>query len=134
MLRAKLFTLAGAPWEGDTLSLKHAMIEAYEKWPMPLEKSAYPNVINCPVQFTQEEILKCMTDFAQEQEKLQEFTEMKACANVDSVGWVPDDEHLEKSRDIARTIKAGLLEHSTTELEREAIGNHFPFDDHDEDL
>ncbi|EZF31080.1 hypothetical protein H109_06511 [Trichophyton interdigitale MR816] len=110
------------------------MIEACEKWPMPLEKSSYPNVISCPVQFTQEEILKCMTDFAQEQEKLQEFTEMKACANVDSVGWVPDDEHLEKSRDVARTIKAGLLEHSTTELEREAIGNHFPFDDHDEDL
>ncbi|OAL73138.1 hypothetical protein A7D00_2911 [Trichophyton violaceum] len=134
MLRAKLFTLAGAPWEGDTLSLKHAIIEAYQKWPIPLEKSSYPNVVNCPVQFTREEILKCVTDFAQEQEKLQEFTEMKACANVDSVGWVPDDEHLEKSRDIARIIKAGLLEHSTTELEREAIRNHFPFDDHDEDL
>ncbi|EFE29557.1 uncharacterized protein ARB_03549 [Trichophyton benhamiae CBS 112371] len=62
MLRAKLFTLAGAPWEGDTLSLKHAMIEAYEKWPMPLEKSSYPNVVNCPVQFTREEILKQMRD------------------------------------------------------------------------
>ncbi|EFR05253.1 hypothetical protein MGYG_08264 [Nannizzia gypsea CBS 118893] len=134
MLRAKLFTLAGAPWEGDTLTLKHSMIEACQKWPMPLEKASYPNTVDCPVHFTEEEMVQCVTDFAQEQEKLQELTKMRACANVDSVGWVPDDEHLEKSMDIVQTIKAGLLEHSTTELEREAVANHFPFDDHDERL
>ncbi|KAK2857310.1 hypothetical protein FQN49_004829 [Arthroderma sp. PD_2] len=134
ILRAKLFTIVGAPWEGDTLSLKHAMIEACQKWPMALDGGSSMKPADCPVQFPEEEIIKCMADVGEEQEKLQEFAEMKAYANVDSVGWVPDDEHLEKSRDIAQTIKAGLLEHSATEIEREAVQNHFPFDDHDENV
>ncbi|KAF3480800.1 uncharacterized protein GIQ15_06147 [Arthroderma uncinatum] len=132
MLRAKLFTLAGALWERDTLSLKHAMIEACQKWPMKLDDVSSTKPGDCPVQFPGDEIIQCMTDFSQEREKLQEFAEMRAFANVDSVGWFPDDEHFERSREIAQVIKSGLLEHSTTEMEREAVRNHFPFDDHED--
>lgn len=38
MLRAKLFDRAGAPWEGDSLSLKHAIVQAQRNWPMPLTR------------------------------------------------------------------------------------------------
>ncbi|KAM5441941.1 hypothetical protein MferCBS31731_003204 [Microsporum ferrugineum] len=134
MLRAKLFTLAGAPWEGDSLSMKHAMIEACQKWPMELGDAPSTKPASCPVQFGKEEIIQCMAEYEQVQERLQDLAEMRACAGVDSVGWVPDDEHLEKSKGIAHMIKSGLLEHSTTDLEKEAVRNHFPFDDHSEDV
>ena len=57
---------------------------------------------------------------------------MKDIINIDALGWVLDDEQLEKSRAIMQTIKDGLMEHSKTELERTAVQSHFPFDDHDE--
>lgn len=57
---------------------------------------------------------------------------MKDLIGIDSVGWVPDDEHLAAAKAMVNTIKAGLLEHSGTEVERVAVGDHFPFDDHEE--
>jgi hypothetical protein len=56
---------------------------------------------------------------------------MRGLIGIDAVGWVPDDEHLEKSRAIAQTINTGLMEHSKSDLERTAVLDHFPFDDHD---
>ncbi|WEW59279.1 hypothetical protein PRK78_004748 [Emydomyces testavorans] len=134
MLRAKLFDRAGAPWEGESLSLKHTMLQAYQNWPMDLENVAPTHTIDCPVTFSEEEIRQCIGEHIEEQEKLQELKEMRSCVGVDSLGWVPDDEQLEKSREVVQAIKAGLLEHSTTEIERVALQNHFPFDDYDEDI
>lgn len=59
---------------------------------------------------------------------------MRELIGADALGWVPDDEHLENAKAVAQSIKSGLLEHSTTESERIAVRDHFPFDDHDEDL
>jgi len=61
---------------------------------------------------------------------LQELIEMRSHIGIDALGWVPDDEQLEKSRAVAQAIKAGLLEHSNTEIERVALQTHFPFDGH----
>lgn len=133
MLRAKLFSYAGAPWEGDSLSLKYAMLQIYRNWPMSLDNVVPTQPALCPVQFTEEEIRQCIENHQQEQEKLQELDEMRSFVDTDSQGWVPDDEHLEKSRMIIKTIKEGLLSHSQTEVEREALRAHFPFDDHNED-
>jgi hypothetical protein len=133
MLRAKLFIRAGAPWEGDSLSLKYAITQVYKNWPMRLDDSPAVGSLDCPVKYTEDEIQQCAKEYDQEQEKMQELVEMKDIINIDSLGWVPDDEQLEKSRAIVQTIKDGLLEHSETELERIAVESHFPFDDHDED-
>lgn len=132
MLRAKLFNRAGAPWEGDSLSLKYTIIQVCKNWPMHFDDLASVKSVNCPVKYSEDEIQQCTRDYDQEQEKMQELAEMKDIINTDSIGWVPDDEQLEKSRAIIRAIKEGLLKHSKTELERIAVESHFPFDDHDE--
>lgn len=133
MLRAKLFNRAGAPWEGDSLSLKYTMLQVCQKWPLSLEPEAAAASADCPVRFSEEEARHCIHQYDQEQEKLQELAEMRELIGIDALGWVPDDEQLERSRAVAQAIKTGLLEHSETELERTSVQDHFPFDDHDED-
>ncbi len=61
------------------------------------------------------------------------WNEMREYLNVDALGWVPDVEHLKKSKQLAQDMKASFLEQSTSDIERIAVTQHFPFDDHDED-
>jgi len=142
MLRAKLYNRAGAPWEGDSLSLKYTIIHVMSKWPMLLEDEDSQATTDtsriqpaaCPVKYSEDEIRQCVEEHNQESEKLQELEEMREMLDTDSLGWVPDDKHLERSKAIAQSIKTGMLEHSDTEIERIAMRDHFPFDDHDEDV
>lgn len=62
---------------------------------------------------------------------MQELTEMMQLRGIDALSQVPDDEQLQQSRNVVQAIKAGLLEHSTTEIEKVAFQPHFPFDDQD---
>ncbi|KAJ5481516.1 hypothetical protein N7475_000328 [Penicillium sp. IBT 31633x] len=50
----------------------------------------------------------------------------KRCRNV------LDDDELKRCRAIIQSIKDGLMEHSSTEMEKIAVLSHFPFDDHEE--
>ena len=134
MLRAKLFSRATAPWEGDSTSLRYALQQACRNWPMGISfgNTTAAATPPCPLTYSEEEMQQCENEHDHEQDKLQELTEMKDLIGIDSVGWVPDDEHLQAARAMVETIKAGLLEHSSTEIERVAVRDHFPFDDHDE--
>ncbi|KAJ6136808.1 hypothetical protein N7497_012361 [Penicillium chrysogenum] len=131
MLRAKLFHHAQAPWEGDSVSLKYAMLQVLKNWPMSLD-GAQTRPVECPVQFSEEEMQKCSEDHRQEQEKLQELGEMRDVIGTDALGWVSDKVELERCRAIIQSIKDGLMEHSSTEMEKTAVLSHFPFDDHEE--
>ncbi|KAH8430606.1 uncharacterized protein LDX57_008269 [Aspergillus melleus] len=86
----------------------------------------------CPIKFTEGEIRKCENDHDQEEEKIQELSEMRGLIGSNSLGWVPH-EQFKKSQEIVNAIKAGLMEQSSTEAERFALQDHFPFDDHEED-
>ena len=132
MLRAKLFQQAQAPWEGDSVSLKYAMLQVLMKWPMPLDEGAHARSVECPVHFSEAEIQECLEHHRQEQEKLQELGEMRDFIGTDALGWVSDDDELERCRAVIRSIKSGLMEHSSTEMEKTAVLSHFPFDDHEE--
>ncbi|KAE8353498.1 hypothetical protein BDV28DRAFT_132987 [Aspergillus coremiiformis] len=133
MLRAKLFHHAGAPWEGDSISLKYALLQAYRNWPMHFdEEGTHAESAEFPVHYSEEEIQQCLDDYNQEQEKMQELAEMKDLIGTDALGWVPNEDELEKSMAVIQAIKAGLMANSSTEIEKTAILAHFPFDDHEE--
>lgn len=83
----------------------------------------------CPIQFSGEGIQKCSEDHLQEQEKLQELGE-----STDALGWVSDEYELERCKVIIQSIKDGLMEHSSTEMEKISVLSHFPFDDHEENV
>lgn len=132
MLRAKFFNCAQAPWEGDSVSLKYAMMQVLNNWPISLDGETQSQSTGFPVQLSSDEIQKCLKDYQQEQEKLRELGEMKDLIGTDALGWVPNDSELERCRDIIQRVKDGLPEHSSTEMEKDAVLSHFPFDDHDE--
>lgn len=75
MLRAKLFHHVQAPWEGDSVSLKYAILQVLKNWPMSLDEGegAPTRSVECPIHFSEKEIQKCSEDHRQEQEKLQEL-------------------------------------------------------------
>jgi hypothetical protein len=132
MLRAKLFHQAQAPWEGDSVSLKYAMLQVLKNWPLSLDEGAQSRSVECPIHFSEEEIQKCSEDHRQEQEKLQELGEMRDLIGTDALGWVSDEDELERCSVVIQSIKDGLMEHSSTEMEKTAVLSHFPFDDHEE--
>ncbi|KAL1851184.1 hypothetical protein Plec18170_006508 [Paecilomyces lecythidis] len=134
MLRAKLFDRAGAPWEGDSASLQYVLLQVYQNWPVHLDGVPSAKSIKCPIDFSDEEIREITNRYDQKQEKMTELEEMREVVGIDALGWLPDDEQLEKSKTIAQKIKEDFLEHSTTEEERIAVEEHFPFDDHEEDV
>ncbi|KAI9040990.1 aminoglycoside phosphotransferase family protein [Aspergillus affinis] len=136
MLRAKLFQHAQAPWEGDSISLKYAMLQALQRWPLSLDEGAETvgSSAECPVHFSEAEKQKCVEGFCREQEKLKELGEMRDLVGTDALGWVSGEDELERCRAVIQSIKDGLMEHSSTEMERTAILSHFPFDDHEEDV
>lgn len=134
MLRAKLFHHVQAPWEGDSVSLKYAMLQVLKDWPMSLDGGAQTRSVECPIQFSGEEMQKCSEDHRQEQEKLQELGEMRDLIGTDALGWVSDEDELERCRAIIQSIKDSLMEHSSTEMEKIAVLSHSPFDDHEENV
>ncbi|CAI7621411.1 unnamed protein product [Penicillium glandicola] len=134
MLRAKLFQHAQAPWEGDSVSLKYTMLQVLRNWPVSLDEKTQTQTrsIECPILFSEEEMQKCSEDHRQEQEKLEELSEMRDVIGTDALGWVSDDDEFERCRAVIQSIKDGLLEYSSTEMEKTAVLSHFPFDDHEE--
>ncbi len=133
----RLYDRAGAPWEGDSVSLKAAMIEALGQWPLSLDGDVDQNANDsdpkAPIEYSESEIVECLALDAKINDKLREIEEMRDTLGIDALGWVPNDERYEASKALAQTIKAGMLEFSETDLEKAAVNDHFPFDDHDED-
>lgn len=101
---------------------------------MSLNEGAQTRPVECPIHFSEEEMRKCSEDYRQEQEKLQELGEMRDLIGTDALGWVSDDDELERCKAITQSIKDGLMEHSNTEAEKTAVLFHFPFDDHEENV
>lgn len=99
---------------------------------MSLDEGAQTRSVECLIHFSEEEMQKCSEDHRQEQEKLQELSEMRDLIGTDALGWVSDEDELERARAVIQSIKDGLMEHSSTEMERTAVLLHFPFDDHEE--
>lgn len=70
MLRAKLYDRTTAPWDGDSVLLKFALIQAIKKWPLLVrdskssERSTHEDQRQqpaCPIEYSEEEIRRCTT-------------------------------------------------------------------------
>ncbi|KGO41914.1 hypothetical protein PEX1_006490 [Penicillium expansum] len=58
--------------------------------------------------------------------------EMRDLIGTDALGWVSGGDELERCRAVIQSIKDGLMEHSSSEMEKTAVLSHFPFDNHEE--
>ncbi|KAG6327373.1 hypothetical protein ID866_11716 [Astraeus odoratus] len=126
-LRRRLFQYAGDPWEGETLPLKVALIEATESWET-LTGGGTP----CPVVFDAEDVRETM--------KLDAFQKrsdrnLEMCRNIIGFGpegWVPT-EYYEEAMTRSKWVKEKALAAAKSAEERAEIAAHWPFDDMDEE-
>ena len=137
VLRHRLFTHASNPWEGETLALKVALIQATQKesWDA-LTAGGQGPLPPCPVAFDAEDVRATM-ELDAAQRKSDKTLEM--CQRVIGFpgedGWVPAalyEEVVQRSRKL-REVALAAAEAEGTEQERAEIAAHWPFDDMDED-
>jgi len=125
-LRRRLFCHASDPWEGETLALKVALIEAVENWET-LTGGGAP----CPVAFDAEDVRETM-ELDEEQREADEI--MEGCRNVVGFGpegWVPTERY-EEAMACSKQMKEEALA-AATSVERAEIAAHWPLDDMDEE-
>lgn len=126
-LRRRLFDYTGEPWEGETIALKLALIEATENWNRITGGGA-----PCPVAYDAEDV--------QETKKLDKVLSeadktMDACNNMIGLGgegWVPT-EHYEAAASLCKQLKENAFAAAESAEERAEIEGHWPFDDMDEE-
>ena len=127
VLRRRLFCHAGDPWEGETLALKVALIEATKNWETLTGESA-----PCPVVFDAEDVRETMKlDTAQREAD----ESLEVCRNMVSFGpegWVPT-EYYEEAMTRIKQLKGDALVAATSAEERAEIAAHWPLDDVDEE-
>ena len=124
-IRRRLFGHASDPWEGETLELKIALIEATETWEM-LRRGGSP----CPVVFDAKDVLKTK-ELDAKQRGADETLE--GCQNMLGVGldgWMPSERYEEVMAG-SKLFKERVLAEVTSE-ELAQITAHWPFDDMDE--
>ena len=118
VLRRCIFQHAGGPWEGETIALKVALIEATKDWETLTEGGA-----PCPVVFEAEDMHEIMKlDVA-----LREVDSILEIAlnivGFRSEGWVPKD-HYEMAMTRSRVLKENALARTESAEERAEVEAH----------
>ncbi|KAG6915972.1 hypothetical protein DXG01_009061 [Tephrocybe rancida] len=124
--RRRLFCHARDLWEGETLALKVALIEATENWE-PLTGGGSP----CPVVFDTEDVRETM-ELDEEQRGANETIEV--CWNMISIRseGQTSTEHYEEAITRSKQLTEGALAEACSENDRAEIAAHWPLDDMDE--
>ena len=122
-----LFNLSSYPWEGETLELKVALIEATERW-----ETLTGGGVPCPVVFDAEDARKTveLNEVQGKADKVFQF-----CQNILGLGpegWVPTQDY-KKAMALCKEMKEEALTEATSEEGWAGIMAHWPWDDMDEE-
>ncbi|TDL19833.1 protein kinase subdomain-containing protein PKL CAK Fmp29 [Rickenella mellea] len=127
VLRRRLFDHARDPWEGETLALKVALIDATENWEALTGRGS-----SCPVVFDAEDVHETRK-LDEEQNQMDKV--LGACQNIVGFGedgWVPAERY-EQALAHSEKLKEDILVMAESEEERAEIAAHWPLDDMDEE-
>jgi hypothetical protein len=127
VLRRRLFYHASDMWEGETLALKVALIEATENW-QTLTGGGLP----CPVVFGDQEVCETMK-LNEVQRGAEETLEvLRTVVGFGPEGWV-SIAHYKEAMELSKQLKEATLQEAKSEKERTEIAVHWPLDDMDEE-
>ncbi|KAG1752656.1 protein kinase subdomain-containing protein PKL CAK Fmp29 [Suillus paluster] len=126
VLRRRLFCHASDPWEGETLALKVALIQATENW-----KTLTGGGPPCPVVFDPDDVRETMKLDAEQKEADESLEACRDVIGFGPEGWVPA-EHYEEAMALSKKLKEDGLAAAESE-ERAQIAAHWPLDDMDEE-
>ena len=125
-LRGRLLEQAGAPWEGETVELKNALIEATERW-----EELTGGGVPCPVVFDAQDLRETTALNEELSTADRGFEILQSTCNVAEEGWVLAEDY-ENAVEFLKEIKEEGLVEAESEEERGEIMAHWPWDDMDE--
>ncbi|TBU26130.1 kinase-like domain-containing protein [Dichomitus squalens] len=125
-LRGRLFQQARAPWEGETVDLKSALIQVTEKW-NELTGGGVP----CPIEFDAKDLRETAVLNKQLSEAERGFNILQGMCGVGEEGWVLAEDY-ENAVAFLKETKEEALAGAESVEEREEIMSHWPWDDMDE--
>ncbi|KAI0030598.1 kinase-like domain-containing protein [Vararia minispora EC-137] len=126
-LRNRLFQHAGEPWEGETINLKLALIEAMEKWKEFTGRDAM-----CPIEFDAEDQRQTMALDEMLGTAGMGFETLQDMAGLAEEGWVSTKGY-ESAVAFLKSRKDEGLAMAESAEEREEIMTQWPWDDMDEE-
>jgi hypothetical protein len=132
LLKRRLYTDAGNPWEGINTRLQMDLVLVMQNW----AKLATPNPDGsepqAPYDVDDEEIER-ITKLSESLDEDNDGMEMvKQVVGIDTDGWTPD-ERFEESRTRAGLLKEGLLADMEDLWLRQRTEEHWPFENHEEE-
>ena len=127
MLRRRLFCHASDMWDGETLMLKVALIDATENWET-LTEGGSP----CPIVFDAEDVRKTRELNAEQIEADEILEKVRKIVGFGPEGWVPTRCY-EEAMASSKQLKEAALAGAESQEERAQIAAHWPLDDMDEE-
>ena len=127
MFRRRLFCHASDPWEGETLALKVALVQATKNW-----KTLTGGGPPCPIAFDPDDVRETMKLDAEQREADESLEACRDVIGFRPEGWVPA-EHYEEAMTRSKKLKKDELAAAESEEERAQVAEHWPLDDMDEE-
>ena len=122
MLHHCLFCQSSEQWEGESLGLKAALIQATRDW-----KTLTGGGTPCPVVFNPNDVCKTL-DLDAKQREMDELQEVCSCLISSRPDGLVPIEHYEEAIARSRELKKDGLKSVVTEEEMANIKAHWPFD------
>ena len=132
-LSRRLFVHVSAPWEGDIVPLKTDLIHVTENWPAIVRDSPMGS-LSCPIQFGEAESQECLR--LHSEYEMTDSTMILICergVGMGEDGWVPEENYDHAVEQLQR-LKEESLASAQSDSERELLLEHWPFEDHDEEM
>jgi hypothetical protein len=127
VFRRRLFCHASDIWEGETLALKVALIDATQNWET-LTGGGAP----CPVVFDPDDVHETRKLDKKQGEADETLEACRAVIGYGPEGWVPV-EYYEEAMARSKQLKEDGWAADVSEAERAEVEAHWPFDDRDEE-
>lgn len=129
-LKQRLCFNASSPWQGNSIPLKAALIQATQNWDT-LTAESTDTASHCPISFTEEEAARYLRINAEQDYVDEKVSLLRDAIGIGEDGWVSNENY---DRAVAENhrLKEELLKDMSDE-ERQLSLKHWPFDDHIED-
>ncbi|KAI9708772.1 MAG: Phosphotransferase enzyme [Bogoriella megaspora] len=129
-LKQRLYFNASAPWTGNNIPLKAALIGAQLNWDVLISEST-ETMVPCPILFSEAEIAECLRIGAAQDGINQKLGAFRNRLGISTDGWVPLDAYEHALTENQRLKDEALV--GITEEQRRDVLQNWPFDDHAED-
>jgi hypothetical protein len=127
-LKQRLCFNASAPWQGNPIPLKAALINAMLTWDKLTAESA--DATACPISFSESEIAECLRINAGQENIDEKLEILREQIGISTDGWTPLERYDGAVAENEATKERLLADE--TEEEKKIVLEHWPFDDHSE--